>query len=125
MADMKTKDPVLVVVQLSGGNDYLNTIIPYNNGLYQDYRPNIGIPQEDVIPIDDELGFNPNLPPLEGEVLGHGQDGPRPRSRLREGATAPTSAPWTSGTPPSPTRWAQRDGWAAPSARSIPGATTS
>ena len=65
MADTKTKDPVLVVVQLSGGNDYLNTIIPYNNGLYQDYRPNIGIPQEDVIPIDDELGFNPNLAPLK------------------------------------------------------------
>ena len=65
MADTNTKDPVLVVVQLSGGNDYLNTIIPYNNGLYQDYRPNIGIPQEDVIPIDDELGFNPNLAPLK------------------------------------------------------------
>ena len=83
MADTQTKDPVLVVVQLSGGNDYLNTIIPYGNGLYQDYRPNIGIPQEDVIPIDDELGFNPNLAPSEGEVLGHRQDGPRPRRRLR------------------------------------------
>jgi len=32
------KDPVLVVVQLSGGNDYLNTVIPYNNGLYRDNR---------------------------------------------------------------------------------------
>jgi len=50
-----TKDPVLVVVQLSGGNDYLNTIIPYNDGLYQDYRPNIGIPQDTVLPIDDTL----------------------------------------------------------------------
>ena len=55
MAD-STKDPVLVMVQLSGGNDYLNTIIPYNDGLYQDYRPNIGIPQDIVanpIHVDD------------------------------------------------------------------------
>ena len=29
------KDPVLVVLQLTGGNDYLNTVIPYNNPLYQ------------------------------------------------------------------------------------------
>ena len=32
------KDPVLVVLQLSGGNDYLNTVIPYNNPLYRDNR---------------------------------------------------------------------------------------
>ena len=32
------KDPVLVVVQLTGGNDYLNTVIPYNNPLYRDNR---------------------------------------------------------------------------------------
>ena len=38
------KDPVLVVVQLTGGNDYLNTVIPYNNPLYQDNRKAVGIP---------------------------------------------------------------------------------
>ena len=33
------KPPVLVVLQLSGGNDYMNTVIPYNDPLYRDYRP--------------------------------------------------------------------------------------
>ena len=36
------KDPVVVVLQLTGGNDYLNTVIPYNNGLYKDNRKEIG-----------------------------------------------------------------------------------
>ena len=56
----------LVVVELQGGNDALNTLIPYNNGLYYDFRPGIGIPQEDVLKIDNELGFNPNLGPVKG-----------------------------------------------------------
>src|SRR6266446_6045985 len=34
-----SKAPVLVVLQLTGGNDYLNTVIPYTNPLYRDYRP--------------------------------------------------------------------------------------
>ena len=35
------KDPVVVVLQLTGGNDYYNTIIPYNDPLYIDNRPNV------------------------------------------------------------------------------------
>ena len=38
------KDPVIVVLQLTGGNDYLNTVIPYNNPLYRDNRKAVGIP---------------------------------------------------------------------------------
>jgi len=37
------KDPVIVVLQLTGGNDYLNTVIPYNNSLYKDNRKAVGI----------------------------------------------------------------------------------
>jgi uncharacterized protein (DUF1501 family) len=41
------KDPVIVVLQLTGGNDYLNTVIPYNNGLYKDNRKAVGIADSD------------------------------------------------------------------------------
>ena len=56
-----TKERTLVVIELNGGNDGLNTVIPYNNGLYYDNRPGIGIPQQDVLHIDGEIGFNPNM----------------------------------------------------------------
>ena len=59
------KDPILVVIQLTGGNDYLNTVIPYGNPRYYDNRPNVGIPQEQVLPIDDQFGFNPAMAPVK------------------------------------------------------------
>ena len=59
------KDPVLVVLQLSGGNDYMNTVIPYNDPLYRDNRPAVGIADEDIIRISDELGFHPSLRVME------------------------------------------------------------
>ena len=37
------KAPVLVVVQLTGGNDFMNTLIPYTSGIYHDSRPVVGI----------------------------------------------------------------------------------
>ena len=57
------KDPVLVVLQLTGGNDYLNTVVPYANPLYRDYRPAVGIPDEHVIPLDDSVGLHPRMGP--------------------------------------------------------------
>ena len=59
------KDPVVVILQLTGANDYLNTIIPYNNGEYYDNRPKVNIPQNTVLPVDDDLAFNPNMAPLK------------------------------------------------------------
>ena len=58
-------DRSLVVIELAGGNDALNTVIPYNNGLYYDFRPAIGIPQEEVLGLDPELGLNPNMAPFK------------------------------------------------------------
>jgi uncharacterized protein (DUF1501 family) len=59
------KDPVLVVIQLSGGNDGLNSIIPYGDPLYYDNRPSVRINESQVLPIDNYVGFNPNMAPLK------------------------------------------------------------
>ena len=53
------KDPILVVIQLTGGNDYLNTLIPYGDPLYYDNRTYVGIPQAEVLPINDYVGLHP------------------------------------------------------------------
>jgi uncharacterized protein (DUF1501 family) len=52
---------ILVVIQLSGGNDGLNTIIPYRNDLYYTNRPQLAIPRERVLQASDSLGFHPSL----------------------------------------------------------------
>jgi uncharacterized protein (DUF1501 family) len=51
----------LVVVQLSGGNDALNTVVPYASGHYYDNRPTVSIPQDNVIQIDDNIGLRPGM----------------------------------------------------------------
>jgi uncharacterized protein (DUF1501 family) len=60
-----TKDPILVVLQLSGGNDYLNTVVPYANSLYWDSRPIVNIPEDKVIPLDNAVGFHPSMAALK------------------------------------------------------------
>ena len=53
------KDPVLVVVQLSGGNDFLNTVIPFTNGIYYDVRNYVGHKEGESLPFTDDLAFHP------------------------------------------------------------------
>ncbi len=59
------KDPVLAVFSLSGGNDFMNTVIPYTNPLYRDYRPTLAVAEDQVIPINEELGFHPAMAALK------------------------------------------------------------
>ena len=59
------REKSLIVIQLSGGNDYLNTVVPYSEGKYYDYRSTVNIPQNKVIPIDDRYGFNPSMGPVK------------------------------------------------------------
>jgi uncharacterized protein (DUF1501 family) len=55
------KQPILVVLQLTGGNDALNTIVPYGDGTYYDSRRTVRIAQDQVLPIDNHFGFNPAM----------------------------------------------------------------
>ncbi|GAB4028332.1 DUF1501 domain-containing protein [Spirosoma koreense] len=55
---------ILVIVQLSGGNDGLNTVIPYRNDIYYRERPTIAIRPEKVLPLNDEIGLHPAMQPL-------------------------------------------------------------
>ena len=58
-------EPVLVVLQLSGGNDILNTVAPYGDGLYYDFRPTTGIAEDRVIPLDNRFGLHPSMGPIK------------------------------------------------------------
>lgn len=53
---------VLVVLQFSGGNDGLNTIIPVRNDIYYRSRPGLGIKKETALSLTDEAGIHPSLP---------------------------------------------------------------
>jgi uncharacterized protein (DUF1501 family) len=58
-------DRTLVVVELMGGNDGLNTVVPYADGLYPQLRSRIGIPVGSVLPLDAHLGLNPVMTGLQ------------------------------------------------------------
>ena len=60
-----TKQPILVVVELSGANDGLNTLVPYADDAYYRLRPRIGIRPDKVRKIDDRFGFNPSMSGFE------------------------------------------------------------
>jgi len=60
------KDTILVVVQFTGGNDGLNTVIPYKDDLYASYRPTIKVPADRVKKVNDSIGLHPSLDGLAG-----------------------------------------------------------
>jgi uncharacterized protein (DUF1501 family) len=68
MTQMKNgKPPVMVVLQLSGGNDFMNTIIPHTSSVYHDMRQLVKIAPDQVLPLkdDENLAFNPNFAPIK------------------------------------------------------------
>jgi len=110
------REKSLIVIQLSGGNDYLNTIVPYSEGRYYDSRTTVNIPQDRVIPINDQLGFNPSMGPIkslwdEGKVAvinGIGYEHPN-RSHFRSMDIWHTAEPDTIG----------KEGWLGRAIRDI------
>jgi uncharacterized protein (DUF1501 family) len=66
------KDTVLVVIELTGGNDGLNTVIPHADDLYHKARPTLRFKKDEVVKISDDIGLHPAMRPLEG-LLQKGQ----------------------------------------------------
>ena len=101
----QTTDPVIVVVQLTGGNDYLNTVVPYADSKYWDYRPVVHVPEEEILSLNDNIGFHPAMKPIadmfkEGKVAivhGVGYEN-SPRSHFRSMDIWHTCEPDTLGT---------------------------
>ncbi|MEM7251584.1 MAG: DUF1501 domain-containing protein [Pseudomonadota bacterium] len=56
---------ILVVLELSGGNDGLNTLVPYGDDAYYRHRPRLGIPAEKLLKIDDHFGFREQMAGFE------------------------------------------------------------
>lgn len=82
--------PILVVLQLAGGNDGLNTVVPYANDAYHKARPKVGLKASSVLKIDDHFGLHPALKGLhslhdDGRLaIVHGVGYPNPnRSHFR------------------------------------------
>jgi uncharacterized protein (DUF1501 family) len=57
----KHPERILVVLELSGGNDGLNTVVPHGDPAYYRARPHIGIPAREVLKVDDQFGFHPSM----------------------------------------------------------------
>src|SRR5690606_36290568 len=53
----------VVLIELNGGNDGLNTVVPYEDDAYHSVRPNLAIGKGYVLKLEDDLGLNPELEP--------------------------------------------------------------
>ncbi len=126
VANAGRPDRALVLLKLDGGNDGLNTIVPFADDAYHRHRPGIGIPTAEVLRLDDHVGLNPALGGLralwdEGELaVLQGIGYPHPdRSHFR------STDIWETATTRVPKRWS---GWLgraldtpAPAGGGIPG----
>jgi uncharacterized protein (DUF1501 family) len=64
-AQAKANGKILVVLELSGGNDGLNTLVPYGDDAYYKLRPNLGVPKKELRTIDDHFGFSGGMTGFE------------------------------------------------------------
>jgi uncharacterized protein (DUF1501 family) len=64
-AQQQANDRILVIVELSGGNDGLNTVIPHSDDAYYNARPNLGIRKDKLLRIDDHFGFQRTMSGFE------------------------------------------------------------
>ncbi len=65
LAAEPANERILVVVELSGGNDGLNTLVPYGDDIYYRLRPRLGIPKQRVRRFDDHFGWSPGMAGFE------------------------------------------------------------
>lgn len=63
-ANDKRPDKIVVLVELKGGNDGFNTLVPFTDELYYRYRPNIGIQARQVLPLNESVGLHPRMKSL-------------------------------------------------------------
>jgi len=59
------RNKTLVIVQLAGGVDGLNTVVPYKDGAYRDARPQMGLPAEQLLPLNERAALHPALGKLK------------------------------------------------------------
>jgi uncharacterized protein (DUF1501 family) len=60
-APARQRGRILVVVQLDGGNDGLNTVVPFRDDIYRRHRPRLALPAQQVLRLNDDLGLHPSL----------------------------------------------------------------
>ncbi len=61
LASEPDSERILVILELSGGNDGLNSVVPHGDDAYYRHRPGLGIAREDLLHLDDHFGLNPGM----------------------------------------------------------------